>query len=393
MDPTMNNPILMNQVQARDQQDALSHKIASSSRSNNNINKVPGILEGNSLVEMTSLNRPSQANPITLQHFYPVDDYRNASLSEILLSSEDIFGDDSCEPIPICNSANGENVVAPQRTVSKEDQEWNQLDDSLLLMNHLKNQQQVSQVPVAAELVENIQATKLQILQQHQQLQQQMALMQMQAATVSQQLGKRTRVDEQEDPLLGSLFSQMNHGSSSVSYASAPSQDTERTGPKFRKYQEGQWAEKFRELCQYKQEFGHCLVPHTYTSNLALARWVKRQRYQYKLMNEGKLCTMTQERVDALKNIGFVWDSQGAAWSERLEELKEFRQQFGTCNVPSNYEDNNQLATWVKCQRRQFKLFNEGKPSNITLDRIQQLNALGFEWELRNVHKKARSSY
>lgn len=165
--------------------------------------------------------------------------------------------------------------------------------------------------------------------------------------------------------------------------------DDEPSSKRFRPYQAGQWVEKFDELCEYREKMGHCLVPHTYSESLPLARWVKRQRYQYKLMREGKASTMTNERVLALENIGFVWDSQGAAWGERLGELKEFRQVYMHCNVPSNFSENPQLATWVKCQRRQYKLHMEGKPSNMTEDRIRHLENLGFEWELRT-YKKAR---
>jgi len=157
---------------------------------------------------------------------------------------------------------------------------------------------------------------------------------------------------------------------------------------RFRPYQSGQWVDKFAELCTYREKNGHCLVPHTFSENLPLARWVKRQRYQYKLMQDGKPSTMTEERVQALEDVGFVWDSQRAAWEERLGELKEFFRTFLHCNVPSNYNENPQLATWVKCQRRQYKLHCQGKPSNMTDKRINQLVSLGFEWELRS-YKKA----
>jgi hypothetical protein len=168
-------------------------------------------------------------------------------------------------------------------------------------------------------------------------------------------------------------------------------EDEDEEGRRFRPYQAGQWTEKFEELCLYRQRFGHCLVPHTYEENLPLARWVKRQRYQYKLMQEGKASTMTEDRVKALEDIGFIWDSQGTAWEERLGELRVFRAAFQHCNVPSNYSENKCLSTWVKCQRRQMKLFREGKPSNMTPDRIEKLESLGFEWELRS-YRKAGSS-
>jgi hypothetical protein len=42
---------------------------------------------------------------------------------------------------------------------------------------------------------------------------------------------------------------------------------------RFRPYQAEQWSEKFQELLDFKQEKGHCCVPHTYQENPALARW------------------------------------------------------------------------------------------------------------------------
>jgi Helicase associated domain len=150
-----------------------------------------------------------------------------------------------------------------------------------------------------------------------------------------------------------------------------------------RPYQACQWTVKFHELCQYRQRHGNCLVPHNYKPNMLLARWVKRQRYQYKLFKEGKASTMTEDRAAALNAVGFVWDSQETAWEERLMELTEFRGAQGHCNVPCTYRINPPLAAWVKCQRRQYKLYRNGKPSNITAPRIQQLENLGFEWEPR----------
>jgi hypothetical protein len=169
-------------------------------------------------------------------------------------------------------------------------------------------------------------------------------------------------------------------------------EDDDDAARRFRPYQAEQWSEKFDELITFKNERGHCCVPHTFKENPALARWVKRQRYQYKLKNECKASTMTDERVIALGRTGFIWDSHGAAWLERLSELKEYCQANGHCNVPSNHPSNPQLATWVKCQRRQYKLFWDGKQSNMTLERIAELEQLSFGWELRGSKKSSTTN-
>jgi len=159
-------------------------------------------------------------------------------------------------------------------------------------------------------------------------------------------------------------------------------------GTKFRPYQAEKWQERFDELINFRKDTDHCLVPHTYPTNPALARWVKRQRYQYGLFQQGKQSSMTSERIEILENIGFVWDSHEAAWQERLKELLDFKKKHGTCAVPSKFPSNPQLSRWVKCQRRQYRLYWEGRPSNMTIERITALKNHGFEWRLR----KSKSS-
>jgi hypothetical protein len=167
---------------------------------------------------------------------------------------------------------------------------------------------------------------------------------------------------------------------------------TDDSGNSFRAYQAEQWTEKFQELWAYCKQQGHCQVPHTHAQNPSLARWVKRQRYQYKLKMEGKSSTMTDERITVLENIGFVWDSHTASWEERMQALMDYRNHYGHCNVPSNYPANRQLAVWVKRQRRQYKFFWDGKASNMSKERITALETIGFEWELRVRESKSRSS-
>jgi hypothetical protein len=152
---------------------------------------------------------------------------------------------------------------------------------------------------------------------------------------------------------------------------------------RFKPFHEEKWNSRLQELKIYVQENGSALVPHTFPPNPQLARWVKRQRRQYKIMQDGGASTMTQSRVDLLNHVDFVWDSHEAAWEEKLHELDVYRRRRGNCLVPSNYAHNPQLATWVKCQRRQNKLFWAGQQSAMTKERILKLNSIGFEWEIR----------
>lgn len=152
---------------------------------------------------------------------------------------------------------------------------------------------------------------------------------------------------------------------------------------RFRDYQAEQWTEKYEELCAFVKRAGHCQVPHGFPENVSLSRWTKRQRYQYKLKADRKPSTMTDDRIVALNALGFVWNSHGAVWEERMGELQQYQRVHGHCNVPSQCDDNQKLATWVKCQRRQYKLFTAGERSNMTVSRVDTLQRMRFVWEIR----------
>jgi Helicase associated domain len=170
--------------------------------------------------------------------------------------------------------------------------------------------------------------------------------------------------------------------SASVSSGSSSSIEAHGSGHRFKPFHDEKWDLRYKELLEFHRVNGHTAVPHTYPTNPQLARWVKRQRRQYKLLKEGKTATMTTERVDLLDLVGFIWDSHDLNWSEKLEALTAFRRVKGHCSVPTNYSDKK-LATWVKCQRRQYKLYWDGKPSAMNLGRITALEKVGFEWGTR----------
>jgi hypothetical protein len=154
----------------------------------------------------------------------------------------------------------------------------------------------------------------------------------------------------------------------------------------FRVSQVDLWNARFNDLLGFHRQHGHCLVPLKYVKNISLSHWIKRQRYQYRMKKTGKHSTMTDERQAALEMVGFVWDSHAAGWEEKWEELRDFKETHGHCNVPKTFRPNQQLAVWVKSQRRQFKVFwQEGKTTtaNITKERIEKLLHLGFDFNPR----------
>jgi hypothetical protein len=150
---------------------------------------------------------------------------------------------------------------------------------------------------------------------------------------------------------------------------------------RFRDYQTDQWEKRYKELAQVFRNTGLSAVHHTDVSKKGLARWIKRQRAQYKLRQELKPSSMTDERIQALNLVNFVWDSHSAAWEDRVIELKAFKAMYNHCNVTSsNYAAGRTLVSWMKSQRRQYRLIKEGKKSNLNPQRIRQLEGIGFQF-------------
>jgi hypothetical protein len=79
---------------------------------------------------------------------------------------------------------------------------------------------------------------------------------------------------------------------------------------------------------------------------------------------------MTTFRIQELESLG--WRSGSAG--DHLNELADYRKiNGGHCNVPRKYSENIKLAKWVDNQRSQYRLHEEGKKSQMTTFRIQEL--------------------
>eukprot|EP00980_Cylindrotheca_fusiformis_P029470 scaffold23479_cov143-Cylindrotheca_fusiformis.AAC.20 len=139
------------------------------------------------------------------------------------------------------------------------------------------------------------------------------------------------------------------------------------------------WNQHYNELVAFKEEHGHCRVPQKCEQQGSLSQWVKRQRYHRK----HKPGIISEDRIRMLDEIGFVWDAQELVWQTRFAELLEFKQSHGHCSVPYKYPLNQKLATWIKCQRRQYQLLQAGKRSHLTPKRIRLLEEAGFVWNPR----------
>jgi hypothetical protein len=138
------------------------------------------------------------------------------------------------------------------------------------------------------------------------------------------------------------------------------------------------WDEQYEDLLDFYYENGHVNVPQGYEGGLG--KWISYQRIQFRSRQMGESNhTMTTDRMIRLSALGMVWDIFAAAWDESYQQLVEFCSQHGHANVPANAEES--LSWWVQTQRREYKSYKEAKRSQMTPERIERLNKLGFVWD------------
>ncbi len=141
---------------------------------------------------------------------------------------------------------------------------------------------------------------------------------------------------------------------------------------------EDTWNLRFEELKEFKRYHGDCLVP-TKHSNKKLAKWVDKQRIQYKKLQLGEHSHLTPERKETLEKIGFVWNVNDHKWNVKCEELKNFITMNGHCNIPAK-GNNRALRSWVNRQRTEYNKFIEGEKSYLDDNRVELLRRAGFNF-------------
>lgn len=119
-------------------------------------------------------------------------------------------------------------------------------------------------------------------------------------------------------------------------------------------------------------------------------------REQYKLFTktapEGykKRCSLTSERVEQLKALGFVFSTDRSKhedddWNARLQQLKGYIEEHGDALVPHGYKKDPSLAEWCHRQRTAYtKNEKEGKPNPLLEKRIAMLKEAGFNFTVHN---------
>lgn len=148
------------------------------------------------------------------------------------------------------------------------------------------------------------------------------------------------------------------------------------------------WYECYQLLNAYALKHGTTAVPRAPKKELTdrdptlskLSKWVGINRRDYR---KG---TLEDYKVYALNEINFDWDPCQTNWNTKYQLLAKFQRQHGHTRVKytSAKAEDGGLGMWVKRQQYQYKLFQEGKTSELTHQRIQLLNDVGMVWKRRS---------
>lgn len=168
------------------------------------------------------------------------------------------------------------------------------------------------------------------------------------------------------------------------------------------------WNNRFAELAAYKEKHGDCHVSSCGRYR-ALGMWADIQRHNHKHMlttGVAKGSMTDPEKMRRLLSIGFSFVKQRKPgnnqypFEERFRQLAEFKAKMGHCNVSiaESSHDGDEwpkgLGHFVAEQRKHYNWIQTGamgKQNPLDQNRIDQLNAIGFQWSLRGGSRRRRS--
>lgn len=136
-----------------------------------------------------------------------------------------------------------------------------------------------------------------------------------------------------------------------------------------------------------------------------MTKWMKDQRYNYKLYQQGKPSSMTAEKIRRLQQVDFklpeiectapLVKQEAAAhpskekrgiykkWHENRAALKEYMDTHdGSWDIPRDTpnKEHAKLLNWLTNQQAEYKKFMNGQESSMTAEKLSLLKEIGFEF-------------
>ena len=142
--------------------------------------------------------------------------------------------------------------------------------------------------------------------------------------------------------------------------------------------------ERLVQVVMYQQKHNNnTYIPPNFTDYDNLGIWARDQRCLYKLLLKGKPSKgMTQERVQALEDLGFNWGRSNFTFEERLTQVELYKQKHNNNTyIPKSFKGYNNLGKWANNQRYNYtKLYKSEKME----EHLNRLENVGFKWKKPN---------
>lgn len=141
------------------------------------------------------------------------------------------------------------------------------------------------------------------------------------------------------------------------------------------------WQIKFRELVEFRNEFGHFVISVNLTEYKDLRNWAQRMRNEKRKGNrKGK--DLSEDKIKLLDSIGFSWEPEVTKWENNLNNLIQFKEEYGHCHVLVRNCKFDGLGWWVIWLRK--------SKHKLTQEQISQIDSLGFVWNTKEAFQERK---
>jgi hypothetical protein len=130
------------------------------------------------------------------------------------------------------------------------------------------------------------------------------------------------------------------------------------------------WQIRFRELVDYKNKFGHFVIPLKLNEYNELRIWTQKMRSK-KINKKRKI--LSADKIKLLDSIGFTWDPELVRWENNFNNLVQFKAENGHCHPLIKNNRFEGLGNWI-VRLRKYK-------HKLTIEQIAKIDSLGFEWD------------
>lgn len=148
-------------------------------------------------------------------------------------------------------------------------------------------------------------------------------------------------------------------------------------------YRDIAWERNFEAAKEYYATFGNLNVVARYVTKtgLNLGAWIARLRILRK--NQSQQRYLTPERIQALDEIGMVWDVADHLWQQYYGACLTYYNAHGNLNIPAKYitADGLRLGVWINTIRSAYQV--KRPDYRLLPEQINALDELGMVWDKR----------